>query len=115
MWALVITPASVSDSEGGKLALQEAHKHVKHLAIIWADTAYRATAMWAWILWTWIVEIVTRPQGRFEVQPKRWIVERIFGWWNRSRRLSKDYERTIESSRAFVYVAMIHLMLRRLR
>ena len=48
------------------------------------------------------------------VKPKRWVVERTFGWLNRYRRLSKDYERTTESSTAFVYVAMIHVMVRRL-
>ena len=61
-----------------------------------------------------VVELVRRPKGRFEIQPKRWIVERTFGWLNRSRRLSKSYERTRESDEAFVYVAMIHLMVRRL-
>lgn len=114
LWALVITPASVQDRDGGQQALTEAHRHVKFLRVIWADTAYRATAAWAWIKWLWTVEIVTRPKGKFVVQPKRWIVERTFGWWNRRRRLAKDYERTIESSRAFIYVAMIHLMVRRL-
>ena len=54
-------------------------------------------------------------QRGFVAQPKRWVVERTFGWLNRSRRLSKDYERTTASSEAFVKVAMIHLMLRRLR
>jgi putative transposase len=114
LWALVITPASVQDRDGGKQALEEARRHVKHLQIIWVDAAYKATATWAWVLWGWLVEIVGRPKGRFEVQPKRWIVERTFGWWNRHRRLSKDYERTPESSRGFIFVAMIHLMVRRL-
>ena len=61
--------------------------------------------------------VVTKLAGQvgFVVQPKRWIVERTFGWLNRSRRLSKDYERTADSSEAFIKVAMIHLMLRRLR
>ena len=61
--------------------------------------------------------MVSAPKGQkgFAVQPKRWIVERTFGWLNRSRRLSKDYERTVDSSQAFVEVAMIHLMLRRLK
>ena len=113
VWALVITPASVSDAMGGQLALTEFHRHVKFPKVIWVDAAYRGTAKWAWILWAWFVEIVHRPTGRFEVQPKRWIVERTFAWWNRARRLSKDYECTPESSRAFIHVAMIHLMVRR--
>jgi putative transposase len=104
----------VSDSEGGKQALTEFRRHVKRPRIIWVDAAYQGTAKWAYVLWAWFVEIVRRPSGRFEVQPKRWIVERTFGWWNRARRLSKDYERTIESSTGFIHVTMIRLMIRRL-
>lgn len=116
LWALVITPASVQDAEGAIAALTEFHRHVKFPKLIWADAAYRAVTSWAWIQWVWFVEIVTAAPGQkgFIVQPKRWIVERTFGWLNRSRRLSKDYEQTIESSRAFILVAMIHLMVRRL-
>jgi putative transposase len=114
LWALVVTPASVQDRDGGRLALEEFRRHVKFPKIIWADGAYRALVAWAFIQWLWIVRIVARPTGRFQVQPKRWIVERTFGWLNRSRRLAKSYERTIESDRAFVTVAMIHLMVRRL-
>lgn len=114
LWALVITPASVQDRDGGKLALEQFRDRVKFPKVIWADTAYHATARWAGVLWNWYVEIVTRPRGRFEIQRKRWIVERTFGWWNRSRRLAKCYERTTESEQAFILVTMIHLMARRL-
>lgn len=66
----------------------------------------------------WVLQIVKRTdqtQGLgFVVLARRWVVERTFGWLNRSRRLSKDYERMTESSEAFVYLAMIHLMTRRL-
>jgi len=63
----------------------------------------------------WTPEIVEKPGGqvRFRVLPKRWIVERTFGWMNRQRRLSKDYKRLPETSEAFMYIA-IRLMLRRL-
>jgi len=60
-------------------------------------------------------EIVRREAGTgFQVLPKRWIVERTFGWLNRSRRLSKDYEQLPFISESFVYTAMLQLMLRRL-
>jgi putative transposase len=114
MWALVITPASVQDRDGGRLALEAFREVVKSPKIVWADQAYRALVDWAFVQWLWVVEIVTRPPGRFEIQPKRWIVERTFGWLNRSRRLAKSYERTIESDHAFVTIAMIHLMVKRL-
>jgi len=114
LWSLVITPANVQDRDGGWLALQSFRRHVKWPRIIWADGAYKATATWAWIRWTWTVQIIQRLAGQFQIQPKRWIVERTFGWWNRSRRLSKDYERTTASSEAFIYITMIHLMVKRL-
>jgi len=116
MWALVLTPASVQDAAGGQAALAAFRAVVKVPKIVWVDAAYRATVAWAWSCWKWTLEVVTAAKGQsgFAVQPKRWIVERTFGWLNRSRRLSKDYERTLESSKAFIQIAMIHLMIRRL-
>jgi putative transposase len=60
------------------------------------------------------VEVVKRSDKDrgFVVQAKRWIVERTFGWLNRERRLSKDYERKEESSEAFIHLGMIRHMLR---
>jgi putative transposase len=114
MWALVITPASVQDGAGGELAMTALRRVVKFPRIIWADQAYRSLVDWAWVQWVWFIQLVSRPRGRFEVQPKRWIVERTFGWLNRSRRLAKSYERTPESDHAFVQIALIHLMIKRL-
>ena len=113
----MVTPASVQDAEGAKQALTEFRQQVKFPKRIWVDAAYRAVVSWAWICWAWTLEVVSAPKGQkgFVVQVKRWIVERTFGWLNRSRRLTKDYERTIESSKAFVQLAMIHLMVRRLK
>ena len=64
----------------------------------------------------WIVEIVLRPLGKkgFVVLPKRWVVERTFGWLNWCRRLSKNYERLLETSETFIYIAMIRIIVRRL-
>ena len=64
----------------------------------------------------WELQVVERnreAQG-FKVLPKRWIVERTFSWLLRNRRLSKDYERMVQSSETFIEVAMIRLLLRRL-
>jgi transposase len=63
-----------------------------------------------------IVDVVQRSRGQHEfvVQPQRWKIERTFGWLNWSRILSKEYERTTESSESNVYLASIRLMLRRL-
>jgi putative transposase len=64
----------------------------------------------------WELEIVERDREAkgFEVLPKRWIVERTFSWLIRNRRLSKAYERLVQTSETFIGVAMIRLILRRL-
>ena len=66
----------------------------------------------------WELEIVERSSSAdtegFAVLPHRWIVERTFGWLIRNRRLSKDYERMVQSSESFMEVAMIRLILKRL-
>lgn len=59
------------------------------------------------------LEIVKKKTKTFKVLPWRWIVERTFGWLNRSRRLSKDYEVKAKTSEAWIKIAMISLMLRR--
>ena len=115
IWGLAVHPADVQDAEGAKQVLLHAHRSVKRLRVVWVDAAYRAAVDWAWVWLLWLLEVVVRPRvPRFVVQPKRWIVERTFGWLNRYRALSKDYERTIASSAAVIYVAMIHVMIRRL-
>src|SRR5260370_29725325 len=61
------------------------------------------------------VEVVERTPGvrGFSVQPKRWVVERTFGWLSRNRRMSKDYERKVQTSETFIEVAMIRLLIAR--
>ena len=65
---------------------------------------------------TWIIDIVKRPDTAigFEVVPKRWIVERTLAWISRFRRLARDFERYAKSVGAFIRLAMIRIMLRRL-
>ena len=85
---------------------------------IWADGAYTGEKLASWLeeQGGWELEIVERDREArgFEVLSKRWIVERTFSWLIRNRRLSKDYERMVQSSETFIKVAMIRLMLRRL-
>ena len=70
---------------------------------------------WFLRVYGWIVEVVQHPTRlhHFEVLPKRWIVERTFGWFNNYRRLSKDYEYYTTTSESMVYLASIRLMLKR--
>ncbi|PZR96621.1 MAG: hypothetical protein DLM69_10775 [Candidatus Chloroheliales bacterium] len=64
----------------------------------------------------WLLQIVKRNDELkgFKLLPRRWVVERTFGWLGRYRRLNKDYEQLTSSSEAMVYLGMIRLMLRRL-
>ena len=91
-------------------------KALPRLAKVWADSAYRAEGLAAWIKANarWVLEVVLKRPGQatFEVQKWRWIVERTFGWLGRYRRLSKDYEHDPRSSEAWIYIAMIHRMSR---
>jgi putative transposase len=67
-------------------------------------------------MFRWIVQIALRRLEKkgFVLLPKRWVVERTFGWLNWCRRLSKDYERLSQNSETFIYIAMIRIMVRRL-
>ena len=116
LWALLVVPASTQDRAGGITLVEKLRAVVKRLKVVWGDAHFDTALAHAWVHWGWLGVVVKKLVGQrtFVVQPKRWIVERTFGWLNRSRRLAKDYERTPESSEAFLKIAMIHLMVRRL-
>lgn len=113
-----VTTASLQDRDGGADICDEADRTLPSLKKIWADGAYRGTLVEYVQHWYhFALEIVTRPanQRGFQVQPKRWIVERTFAWLNAYRRLSKDYEQTTSSSEAMIKLAFIRLVLRRIK
>jgi putative transposase len=87
------------------------------LQLIWADGGYRGKLIeWTKDTCDWRLEIVKRNddvQG-FEVLPRRWVVERTFGWLNKYRRLSKDYEAKSETTETLIKIAMVQLMVKRL-
>lgn len=113
----MVVPASTQDRAGGIPLVEQLRSRVKRVKVVWGDTHFDTALRHAWVRWGWAGVVVKKLVGQvgFVAQPKRWIVERTFGWLNRYRRLSKDYERTVESSEAFIKVAMIHLMARRLK
>jgi putative transposase len=117
--ACVVHAASVQDYDGCEAVLDKAQARFPRLQKIWADSIYARleTPRCVQLIYGWVLEIVKRPLGSvgFVVQHRRWVVERTFGWLVCSRRLSKDYERNPRVSETMVYMAMIHLMLRRLR
>ena len=114
--AVVVTGADVQDRDGAKLVFQSAQR-VERLERIWADGAYGGQLVeWTRETFGWELEIVRRPEGSkgFTLLPKRWVVERTFGWLGRYRLMSKDYEAKESSSEADIRLAMIHVMIRRL-
>lgn len=117
LWVMV-HHAGMQDRDGAKSVLAAIKGRFGRLALIWADSAYAGQLVgWVHRQLRWVLEIVKRnpPAQGFEVLPKRWIVERTRGWLSRNRRLSKDYERLPVTSETFIYIAMTHLMLKRLK
>jgi putative transposase len=114
---VVVHAASIQDRDGAKLVLERAKGKFPRLALVWADGAYGGKLIeWVKTVCCWVLEIVKRTDDvkGFKVLPRRWVVERTFGWLNRYRRLAKDYERTPSSSETMVHIAMIRVMLARL-
>ena len=115
--AVVVHAASVQDRDGAKLVIAKLGGRFPRLRLLWADGGYAGQLIgWAQERWGWTVAIVKRGAGEkgFAVLPRRWIVERTFGWLGRYRVLSKDYEQLPESSEALVLIVMIQVMLKRL-
>jgi len=118
----------VQDRDGAKMLLKALYKRIKkakyphwwrfcRLELIWADGGYRGELIeWVKGMLGWTLCIVEKAEGQkgFVLLPRRWVVERTFAWLTRHRRLSRDYERLPQTSEAFIYVAMIRLMLNRL-
>ena len=116
--AIVVTGAHVQDRDGARLAATTLPGKFPRLALFWADGAYAGDLIaWFKALAGWVLEIVKKPgdQQGFKVLPRRWVVERTFGWFGLYRRLSKDYEYLPRHSEAMIRLAMIHLMVRRLK
>jgi len=116
IFALVVHPANIQDRDGAKLLIQQLGTRFRRLEVIFADGGYAGKFVdWARGWYFRVVEIVERrAKGRFEVLPKRWIVERTFAWLGKYRRLSKDYETLIECSESMILIAMINVMVHRL-
>ena len=117
---VLVTTGNVQDKPGGKQLLSQLYQrlHLPRLKLLWADAGYRGQPFADWVKTSfgWVWEVVKRNDDLkgFHVLPRRWVVERTFGWLNNYRRLSKDYEELPNTSESLIYLAMSHLMLRRL-
>jgi transposase len=115
--AVVVHAANVQDRDGGEEVLFRMVGRFGRLKKLWADGGYAGEFVEdAKRLFGRVVEIVKRPDvSKFVVLPKRWIVERTFGWFSKYRRLSKDHETLAVSSEAMIHITMINVMLHRLQ
>lgn len=116
--ALLVHAADVQDNHGAVPLLRSLGRRFPKLRHIFADRVYRGPKLLAALadLGRWTIEIVTRKQslGTFKPEPRRWVVERTFAWLGRNRRLAKDFEATIASAEAWVIIASVRLLARRL-
>jgi transposase len=114
----VVHPADIQDRDGAALVLDNRTRALfPFIERIFADNGYQGprVAHAAAASGRWIVEIVKRTElHKFVVLPKRWIVERTLAWISRNRRLARDFERHASTVAAFIRLAMIRIMLRRL-
>jgi transposase len=114
-----VHPADIQDRDGGMLVMATLFGTFPFLNTLFADGGYQgpqfATAL-AKVLPHLDVEIVKRSDAAigFKIIPKRWIVERTVAWLNRCRRLAKDWENLNRKALAFLRLASIRLMLRKL-
>lgn len=115
--AIVIHNADIQDRTGAKNVIKELKFKSPRLIKILADQGYTGElAEWTLKFFGWTIEIVKKVAGvsGFNILPKRWIVERTFGWLGFQRRLVRDYETLTECSRSFVHLAMIRIMLNKI-
>jgi transposase len=116
---VIVTPADCPERAGAQQGLQQVGGGFKRLRKLWVDGGYSGENFAEGVRAHWPkleVEVVKRAATTtgFEVLPRRWIVERTFGWLMRHRRLVRDYERTEASAESWIHLAMIRIQLRRL-
>lgn len=116
---VLVTPASTPEREGAQTLLSSVLSWLTWLRMLWVDGGYSGEAFAQWVKGLrpkLEVEVVKRSDAAagFKVLPRRWVVERTFGWLMRQRRLGRDYESSETSAEAWVYIAMIRIQLRRL-
>jgi putative transposase len=134
----VVHSAGIMDRDGIQLLLAPVEGRFPRMRHLWLDAAYNGQGKgkhWVETTLGWAAEIVSHPPRRrrvlvsedvevnweavlpppgFHVLPRRWVVERTFGWIDQNRRMSKDYERLCATSETWIYIVMTRLMVRRL-
>jgi len=113
-----VHPADIQDNHGAVPLLKAARRAFRRLRHLFADRVYRGPKLLNAIseVGRWTIEIVTRTEsvGSFKPERRRWVIERTFAWFGRNRRLAKDFEKTIASAEAWIMIASIRVLSRRL-
>jgi transposase len=113
-----VHPADVQDRDGAVLVIEAVHQLFPWLRHLFADSVYNGPNLHEALakFGKWTIEIVKRAADAagFQLLPRRWVVERTLAWLNRNRRLAKDFEASIASAKAWVYIASVQLLIRRL-
>jgi putative transposase len=115
--AVNLTPADIADFTGAQLVLDALIQRWPYIKHLFGDAAYdRRTLLDKAAYLDFTIEVVRSLQGQngFQVQPRRWVVERTFAWFMRFRRLVRDYEQRLDVSEAMIYIAMGSSLLRRM-
>jgi putative transposase len=114
----VIHAADIQDRDGAPLVLKDVRQSFPFLRHVFADGGYAGDKLKDALakIGTWSLEIIKRSDAAkgFVLLLRRWVVERTFAWLNRNRRLAKDFERTIESATAWLFLASIQMITRRI-
>ncbi|MDR1282919.1 MAG: transposase [Opitutaceae bacterium] len=113
---VVVHAASIQDRDGAKILVKRIVKHLPNVQIIWADSGYAGKlSKWVKDNTGWKLEIVKRPQKHiFTVLPKRWIVERTFGWLMFWRIMNRHHERKHDTAENIMRIIMIKNIFREL-
>jgi transposase len=116
--AALVHGAELQDRDGAVPLLASIRSGFPWLRHVFADAGYAGSKLETALakLGRWTVEIVKRPQGAegFTLLPRRWVVERTIAWLNRNRRLAKDFEASTESALAWLMIASVKLLTRRI-
>ncbi len=117
VWGVLVVSGQCSEAEGAKQLLGTVKAELSRLAVLWLDGGFEHRIEdWVAEHCAFRVQIVKRSEGKkgWELLPKRWVVERTFGWFGNYRRLLFDLEFKPTNSEGMLWLATVNIMLRRL-